>query len=364
MGWQQCCFSPLSVLLAELAMGHGSRLGRVRRRGDVHTLSLLVFAVCATTPFVSFVLAPAAPPISKAVVSARSWQQPGLGRTANEQRDAAPQSTNFKALLCVAIATAASLSSLRRITMKARVDSLQKEDMSTGIAELSTASVGTSSARLAYADDSLAGGAKIHIPFVPSSVARRRPKTLITRNLLMPLNVKDRKPRKPLVKPWHHCTKWKFRGYDTENNTPYFGKYALQAREEAWISSKCIETVRRVIVRTMARKGKSWIRIFPDQGITARVAESRMGAGKGSLEYWVKAVRPGQILFEIDGVSKETAMLAFHRSRYRLSCKTAVLIKDDGPSRFELGLEGEAGSGSRADRARAAAAARADAAKK
>jgi large subunit ribosomal protein L16 len=321
---------------------------------------MLVFAVCATTPFVSFVLAPAAPPISKAAVSARSWQQPGLGRTANEQRDAAPQGTTFKALLYVAIATAASLSSLRRITMKARVDSPQKEDINTG-AELNTASVGTSSARLAYADDSLAGGAKIQIPFVPSSGRRR--KTLITRNLLMPLNVKDRKPRKPLVKPFHHCTKWKFRGYDTENNTPYFGKYALQAREEAWISSKCIETVRRVIVRTMARKGKSWIRIFPDQGITARVAESRMGAGKGSLEYWVKAVRPGQILFEIDGVSKETAMLAFHRSRYRLSCKTAVLIKDDGPSRFELGLEGEAGAGSRAERARAAAAAR-EAAKK
>lgn len=158
-----------------------------------------------------------------------------------------------------------------------------------------------------------------------------------------------------MVKPFRHCTKWKFRGYDLDNNKPYFGKYALQARDEAWISSKCIETVRRVIVRTMARKGKSWIRIFPDQGITQRVAESRMGAGKGALDHWVKAVRPGQILFEIDGVSEEIALLAFHRAKFRLACKTGVVIKTDGPSRFELGLEGETAV-SKEDRARMAAA--------
>jgi len=99
-----------------------------------------------------------------------------------------------------------------------------------------------------------------------------------------------------------------------------------------------------VLVRTMARKGRNWIRIFPDQGITQRVAESRMGAGKGSIDHWVKAVRPGQILFEVDGVSKEIALLAFHKAKFRFSCRTKVLIKDDGPSRYELGLEGDGGS--------------------
>jgi len=99
-----------------------------------------------------------------------------------------------------------------------------------------------------------------------------------------------------------------------------------------------------VLVRTMARKGRNWIRIFPDQGVTQRVAESRMGAGKGSIDHWVKAVRPGQILFEVDGVSKEIALLAFHKAKFRFSCRTKVLIKDDGPSRYELGLEGDGGS--------------------
>jgi len=316
----------------------------------------------------SFVLGPTAPPLSKAVISPRAWRDQGIGTTGDQQRDLPPQGTNFQALVFLAVAAAVGLSSSRTVTGKVGRDSQLGVYMNTGTVEPITTSMGTCSAHLPCADASLAGTARPSAPLFPLSVARRNPKTLVTRNLLMPLNIKERKPRKPLVKPFHHCTKWKFRGYDTDNNKPYFGKYALQAREEAWISSKCIETCRRVIVRTMARKGKSWIRIFPDQGITQRVAESRMGAGKGSLEYWVKAVRPGQILFEIDGVSKDTAMLAFHRTKFRLSCKTHVLIKEDGPSRFELGLEGEAGGGSRAERAaeakKAAGLAKAAAAKK
>merc|ERR1711966_328020 len=109
-----------------------------------------------------------------------------------------------------------------------------------------------------------------------------------------------RKPHKPGVKPFHHCGKWKFKGYETRGNTPKFGKYALQAMEEAWGSSRQLEELRRNITRVMERKGKVFIRIVPDHAICVRVAESRMGAGKGNIDYWVAVVRPNKILFEID----------------------------------------------------------------
>jgi len=166
-------------------------------------------------------------------------------------------------------------------------------------------------------------------------------------HLLMPKNIKWKKPHKPAVKPFRRSTKWKFRGFATSGNKPHFGKYALQATEEAWISSKQIENVRRAITRTMERKGKMWIRVFPHQGITQRVAESRMGAGKGNIDYWVQAVRPNFILFEIDGVSESIAAEAFRKAAYRLPCMTRFITKQDGPSRFELGLAGKPGRGAR-----------------
>lgn len=176
------------------------------------------------------------------------------------------------------------------------------------------------------------------------------PKRPVTRHLLMPKQIKLRKPHKPAIKPFHHCTKWKFRGFEDEPDRckPQFGKYALQALEEAWISNKQIENVRRAIVRTMERKGKMWIRIFPDSGITQRVAESRMGAGKGGLEYWVAAVRPHTILFEVDGVDEDIVRNAFRKASYRLPTKVRMVTKTDGPSRFELGKIGtEKGWGDR-----------------
>jgi len=169
------------------------------------------------------------------------------------------------------------------------------------------------------------------------------PKT--TMNLLMPKNVRWRKPHRPAVKPFHSCTKWKFRGFAERGNKPHFGKYALQALEEAWISSKQIESVRRAIVRTMERKGKIWIRVFPHQGITQRVADTRMGAGKGAISYWVSAVRPHAILFEVDGIAEDIARNAFRKASYRLPCKVRFLMKEDGPSRFEQGLAGKTSRG-------------------
>eukprot|EP00929_Paragymnodinium_shiwhaense_P085573 TRINITY_DN4599_c0_g2_i1.p1 TRINITY_DN4599_c0_g2~~TRINITY_DN4599_c0_g2_i1.p1 ORF type:complete len:331 (+),score=74.93 TRINITY_DN4599_c0_g2_i1:114-1106(+) len=163
----------------------------------------------------------------------------------------------------------------------------------------------------------------------------------VTRHMLMPKTIRFKKPHKPVVKPFRHSSKWKFRGFAECGATPYFGKYALQALEEAWISSKQIENVRRAIVRTMERKGKIWIRVFPHNAITKRVAESRMGAGKGALEYWVAAVRPKFILFEIDGVSEDIARNAFRKASYRLPCLVKFIKKEDGPSRFESGFAGK-----------------------
>merc|ERR1712039_1080294 len=162
----------------------------------------------------------------------------------------------------------------------------------------------------------------------------------VAMHLLMPKNIKWRKPHKPAVKPFRHCTKWKFRGNAPRGNKPTFGKYALVATEEAWISNKTIEVVRRAIVRTMERKGKIWIRVFPHQAITRRVAESRMGAGKGGIDRWVAAVRPGFILFEMDGVSEDIARAAMRKASFKLPCDSKFIIKKDGPSLFELGKAG------------------------
>lgn len=163
--------------------------------------------------------------------------------------------------------------------------------------------------------------------------------------MLMPKRIVWKKPHKPSVKPFRHCAKWKFKGYSQTGNKPIFGKYALQATEEAWITNKTIETVRRSIVRTMERKGKMWIRVFPHSAITQRVAESRMGAGKGGIEYWVQAIRPNFILFEMDGVTEDIARNAFRKASFRLPCMVRFLKKNDGPSLFELGLAGKPGRG-------------------
>jgi len=164
----------------------------------------------------------------------------------------------------------------------------------------------------------------------------------VTRNLLMPKNIRWRKPHRPAVKPFHHCTKWKYRGEAQKGNKPIFGKYALVCLEEAWISNKAIEVMRRTIVRTMERKGKYWIRVFPHSAITSRIAEARMGAGKGSIDYWVAAVRPGYVLFEMDGVPEAVARTAFRKCHFKMPCQSKMIVKTDGPSRFELGLAGVA----------------------
>ena len=96
-------------------------------------------------------------------------------------------------------------------------------------------------------------------------------------------------------------------GVATRGNTVSFGDFALQAIEPAWITSRQIEAGRRAMTRYIRRGGKIWIRIFPDKPVTQRAAETRMGSGKGAPEFWVAVVKPGRVMFEIGGVSEETA---------------------------------------------------------
>ncbi|CAJ1411181.1 unnamed protein product [Effrenium voratum] len=187
-------------------------------------------------------------------------------------------------------------------------------------------------------DDSVAGTA-----FTGSTQAQEpqgsATESRIPRRMLMPKNVKWRKPHKPPVKPWDTNT-WKYKGEAWRGNKPYFGKYALQIQQEAWINNKNIEACRRMMVRVMRRGGgKYWLRCFPHSAITWRAKESRMGGGKGNIHSWVQSVRPGYILFEMDGCTEAVAKRAFHYIDKYLPFKTKVLIKDT-PSRFELGLAG------------------------
>ena len=118
--------------------------------------------------------------------------------------------------------------------------------------------------------------------------------------------------------------KWKaFR-----NNKISFGDYALQSQECGWITSRQIEATRRTITRAIKRGGKLWITIFPDKPITARAAESRMGSGKGAVDYWVAVIKPGNILFELGGVPLELAQNAMKLASYKLPVKTKFITRE------------------------------------
>jgi large subunit ribosomal protein L16 len=110
------------------------------------------------------------------------------------------------------------------------------------------------------------------------------------------------------------------------------GEFGLQALEAGWITSRQIEAVRRAMVRQMRRRGKYWVRIFPDKPVTAKPAETRMGKGKGSVDHWVAVVKPGRIMFELSGVTEEIAREALDRARYKLPIKTQIVAREGGIS--------------------------------
>lgn len=128
--------------------------------------------------------------------------------------------------------------------------------------------------------------------------------------MLLPKRVKYRKQMRGRMK-----------GKASRGAAVTFGDYGLQALEPGWVTARQIEASRRAIVRYMRRRGKVWIRIFPDKPVTARAAESRMGKGKGSVDHWVAVVKPGRILFEISGIDREGAKEALRLATHKLSIK-------------------------------------------
>ena len=115
------------------------------------------------------------------------------------------------------------------------------------------------------------------------------------------------------------------RGMAMTGNHVAFGSYGLKAIEPSWVTARQIEASRIVISRVVRKIGKMWIRIFPDKPVTARPAETRMGKGKGGLDHWVAVVKPGRILFEIDGVNLEEAQKAFRDASHKLPMKTKIV---------------------------------------
>ena len=106
------------------------------------------------------------------------------------------------------------------------------------------------------------------------------------------------------------------------------GEFGLMATEPSWITSRQIEAARIAMTRYIKRGGKVWIKIFPDKPITQKPAETRMGSGKGSPEYWVAVVKPGRVLFEIAGVPEETAREALRLAAHKLPCKTKFVVRE------------------------------------
>ena len=136
--------------------------------------------------------------------------------------------------------------------------------------------------------------------------------------MLMPQRVKFRRVQRGRMK-----------GKAARGNTLAYGKYGLVATEPAWISSVQIEAARIAMTRYVKRGGKVWIKIFPDKPITEKPAETRMGSGKGSPEYWVAVVKPGRVMFEMDGISAEQAKEAMRLASHKLPIKCKFVTKED-----------------------------------
>ena len=133
---------------------------------------------------------------------------------------------------------------------------------------------------------------------------------------LLPKRVKYRKSQRGSRK-----------GFASRNLSIDFGSYALQTLDRAWITNIQIEAARVALTRNMKRKGKLWIRIFPDKSVTARPPETRMGKGKGAPEYWVAVVKPGNILFELDGLSETVARESLRLAATKLPIRTRFISR-------------------------------------
>ena len=129
--------------------------------------------------------------------------------------------------------------------------------------------------------------------------------------------------------------KGKMKGNAQRGSRISFGTFGIKALEECWITARQIEAARIAVTREMKRQGQVWIRIFPDKPITKKPAEVRMGKGKGAPEYWAAVVRPGRILFELDGVDFDTAKEALRLASQKLPVKTKFIVKRDYKTKEE-----------------------------
>ena len=136
--------------------------------------------------------------------------------------------------------------------------------------------------------------------------------------MLMPKRVKHRKQFRGTMK-----------GKANRGNKISYGEYGIVATEPCWIKSNQIEAARVAMTRYVRRGGQVWIKIFPDKPVTAQPAETRMGKGKGTPEYWVAVVKPGRVMFEIGGVSEELAKEALRLATHKLPCKCKIVSKAD-----------------------------------
>ena len=136
--------------------------------------------------------------------------------------------------------------------------------------------------------------------------------------MLMPKRVKRRKQFRGTMA-----------GKCTKGNTITYGEYGIVALEPCWIKSNQIEAARVAMTRYIKRGGRVWIKIFPDKPVTNKPAETRMGSGKGTLEYWVAVVKPGRVMFEIAGVSEDIAKEALRLATHKLPCKCKIVSKAD-----------------------------------
>jgi large subunit ribosomal protein L16 len=136
--------------------------------------------------------------------------------------------------------------------------------------------------------------------------------------MLMPKRVKFRKTQRG-----------RMRGKATRGASVAFGDFGLKALEPAWITQRQIEATRVALTRMMKREGKVWIRIFPDKPVTKKPAETRMGSGKGVPEFWVAVVKPGRVMFELGGVTRELAAEAFKLASHKLPIKVKLVTRVD-----------------------------------
>jgi len=143
--------------------------------------------------------------------------------------------------------------------------------------------------------------------------------------MLMPKRVKYRKQMRG-----------RMRGKANRGAVVQFGDFGLQSTEPVWLTSRQIEAARRAIVRYIRRRGKIWIRVFPDKPITQKAAETRMGKGKGNVEYWVAVIKPGRVLFEMSGVEESIAREALRLAAHKLPCKTKFVKRIDPISGQEV----------------------------